>query len=78
MAKTVSLEKISSIVPSILSMPSKMMWIDYDEDADVLYINFEKPQNATESEMIDDIITHFRKGKVVGITVLHASNYLKS
>ena len=78
MAKTISIEKISSIVPSILSMPSKMMWIDYDEDADVLYINFEKPQKATDSEMIDDIITHCRKGKVVGITVLHASDYLKS
>jgi uncharacterized protein YuzE len=77
-AKTISIQKISEIVPYILSMPSKMMWIDYDEEADVLYINFEKPQKATESKMINDIIMHYRKDDIVGITVLNASNYLKT
>jgi len=42
-AKTISIQKISEIVPHILSMPSKVMWIDYDEEADALYISFEKP-----------------------------------
>jgi len=77
-AKTISIQKISEIVPHILSMPSKVMWIDYDEEADVLYINFEKPQKATESKMINDIIMHYRNGDVVGVTVLNASNYLKA
>jgi len=76
-AKTISIQKISEIVPHILSMPSKVMWIDYDEEADVLYINFEKPQKATESKIIDDIIIHYRKDDIVGVTVLNASNYLK-
>jgi len=77
-AKTISIQKISEIVPHILSMPSKVMWIDYDEEADVLYINFEKPQKATESKMINDIIMHYRKDDIVGVTVLNASNYLKT
>lgn len=78
MAKTINVQKISEIVPNLLSMPSKVMWIDYDEEADVLYINFEKPQKATESKMVDDMIVHYRKDDVVGVTVLHASNYLKT
>ena len=77
-AKTINVQKISEIVPHILSMPSKVMWIDYDEEADVLYINFEKPQKATDSKMINDIIIHYREDEVVGVTVLHASNYLKT
>ena len=78
MAKTISIEKISEMVPRILSMPSKTMWIDYDEEADVLYINFEKPQKATDSKIVDDVIVHCRKEEVVGVTVLHASDYLKT
>jgi len=58
-------------------MPSRRMWVDYDE-VDVLYISFEKPQNATDSEMIEDVIVHRRGKEVVGVTVLHASNHLKS
>jgi len=77
-AKTINVQKISEIVPGLLSLPSKAMWIDYDEEADVLYINFEKPQKATESKMINDMIIHYRKDDVVGVTVLHASNYLKT
>jgi len=77
-AKTINIQKISEIIPNLLSMPSKAMWIDYDEEADVLYINFEKPQKATDSKMINDMIIHYRKGDVVGVTVLHASNYLKA
>lgn len=78
MAKTINLQKISEIIPNLLSMPSKAMWIDYDEEADVLYINFEKPQKATDSRMINDMIVHYRKEDVVGVTVLHASHYMKA
>jgi len=78
MAKTISVQKISKMVPHILSLPSKVIWIDYDKEADVLYINFEKPQKATESKMINDMIMHYRKDEVVGVTVLHASNYLET
>jgi hypothetical protein len=39
------------------------MWIDYDDEADVLYISFEKPQQATDSEMLDDGILLRYSGK---------------
>ena len=48
--------------------------IDYDQEADVLYISFERPQQATDSEMTDDgFIMRYRGKQLVGITVLDAS-----
>tara|TARA_Y100000310_G_C20670483_1_gene809988 strand:+ start:2053 stop:2280 length:228 start_codon:yes stop_codon:yes gene_type:complete len=68
------IREVRKVVPSFMKI-GKQMWIDYDKGADVLYISFEKPQHAEDSEMEDDIIVHKRKDKVVGLTVLHASKF---
>lgn len=66
-------EKILKIVPEILDMPSSKMWIDYDSEADVLYINFKKPAHADEPVMSDDdIIYRYEGGTLVGMTILNA------
>ena len=53
---------------------SEQIWVTYDEEADVLYVNFEKPSHADDSELTDDdIIIRYEKGQIVGITVLNAS-----
>jgi uncharacterized protein YuzE len=50
------------------------MWLDYDDEADVLYISYRRPQRATDSELREDGIIVHRQGKnVVGITILEAS-----
>ena len=69
------LEKITFLesVPYLLQAPSHQVWIDYDEEADVLYINFRKPQRANDSKMEDNIVYHYRDVELVGITVLRAS-----
>ena len=67
------LAKILQVVPVLLGMPERRMSVDYDEEADVLYIAFERPQRATDSEMRDDgVIVHRRGKKVVGVTILDA------
>lgn len=43
--------------------------IDYDEEADVLYISFGKPQAADDSEEVNDVIYRFRDNELIGITV---------
>lgn len=69
-----TLEDINSMIPYILNMPEKKFWADYDSDADILYINFKKPQQATDSEMLKNgILVRYRDDVVVGITVLDAS-----
>jgi uncharacterized protein YuzE len=51
----------------------KNMWTSYDEEADVLYIDFEKPSHADDSELNeDDIIIRYFEGKVIGMTILNA------
>jgi len=43
-------------------------------EADVLYIGFERPQEATESELSEDgILLRYRGDRLVGVTVLDAS-----
>ncbi len=54
---------------------ASQMWIDYDKEVDVLYISFEKPQHADDSLMEDNFIIHKRKDKIVGLTLLHASEF---
>ena len=54
--------------------PRGYMWSSYDAEADTLYINFQKPSHATDSELTDDdIIIRCEGDEVVGPTVLHAS-----
>jgi uncharacterized protein YuzE len=68
------LNRILSAVPKLIDLPDTSMWIDYDADADVLYLSFRRPQHATDSEMRDDgIIVHRRARQVVGLTILEAS-----
>jgi uncharacterized protein YuzE len=51
------------------------LWLDYDEEADVLYISLQRPQKATDSIMLDDvgILLSYREEQLVGITVFEAS-----
>jgi uncharacterized protein YuzE len=66
--------RILKAVPRLVHFPAKQMWIDYDAEADVLYLSFSKPQRATDSELRDDgIIVHRRGKKVVGLTIQDAS-----
>ena len=67
-------EKISALVPHLLGIPHKKVWVDYDEEADVLYVNFKKPSHADDSELTDDdVIIRYEKGQVVGMTFLNAA-----
>ncbi|MDY6867960.1 MAG: DUF2283 domain-containing protein [Chloroflexota bacterium] len=50
------------------------VWIDYDDETDVLYISFQRPQKATDTEMTDEgILLRYRGEQLVGITILDAS-----
>ncbi len=48
--------------------------IDYDKEADVLYISFKRPQRATDSEMLDNgVLLRYKDDELVGLTILEAS-----
>jgi uncharacterized protein YuzE len=70
----IEVKKILSLVPEFLKVPYSRIWIAYDKEADVLYINFKKPSHADDSELTDDdVIIRYEKGEVVGLTILNAS-----
>ena len=66
-------DRVRELVPHLLDIPHKKVWVDYDEEADVLYVNFKKPSHADDSELTDDdVIIRYEKGSMVGMTFLHA------
>ena len=79
MAKTVAPQVPASVfqaVPFLVDFPAQRFWVDYDREADVLYISFERPQKATDTETTDDgLLLRYRGDKLVGVTVLDASTH---
>lgn len=63
-----------SVIPNFVKFGQKHYWVDYDEEANTLYISFRKPQCADDSIMKNNIIYHYDGKELVGLTVLHAKN----
>ena len=61
-------------LPTLQDIPTGNVWLNYDADADVLYVNFTKSTAADDSELTDDdIILRYDGEDLIGFTVLHAS-----
>lgn len=70
------IEKLEKSLVQLLKL-SDHAWIDYDKEADVAYLSFDKPQRATDSELLENGILVRRRGKkIVGLTILNASKIL--
>ncbi len=68
------IKKCLSLASSIVKLPLEHIWIDYDKEADILYLSFRKPQRATKTiETDEDILVRKDGNKIVGITILNAS-----
>lgn len=67
-------QSILHAIPMLIQFPKQRFWVDYDAEADVLYINFQRPQKATNTIMTEDgLFLRYRAKQLVGITVLDAS-----
>ncbi len=52
--------------------------VDYDKEADVLYVSFNHAQKADDSVQGGDGIIRRKKGKkIIGLTILNASRFNK-
>ncbi len=62
------------VLPEVQRTPQASVWLTYDREADVMYVNFRKPSVADDSELTDDdiIIRYDEDEEVVGFTILHA------
>ena len=75
---TTALKEIYEILPHIKKLGSKNMWFNFDDEADVLYVSLERPQRATDTDILDDgTFLRLRGKKVVGITITNFSKKFK-
>ena len=72
------IDKLIDMVPHVTAMPYRKLWIDYDEEADVMYINFTYPSQAVEHEEDEEgIIRNYNEeGELTGVTIIAASRFM--
>ena len=79
MATNIAVREIFKTLPHIKKIGSQHLWFDLDEKADVLYISLERPQNATDTDVMENGIFLRKRGKkLVGITITNFSKKFKS
>ena len=67
---TAELGELRAVV--LYLMKHRNLWANYDEEADVLYLHFKKPNHADDSQLTDDdIIVRYENGEVIGVTILN-------
>lgn len=68
--------KCIAMMHDVLQLQEKSVWLDYDQEADVLYVSFRKPQRAKKTiEIDDDFLVRKDGDKIVGITIMNASSH---
>jgi len=64
-------------IRDLINLNQDHIWFDFDKEADVIYISFEKPQNANDSILEDDgTIRHYREDHLTGVTITNATKFL--
>lgn len=67
--------KCIAIASDMVKLPTRHIWLDYDKEADVLYMSFRKPQRATKTiEADQDILIRKDGREIVGLTIMNAGN----
>lgn len=72
----VTIKETLKVIPLFFRLKFPHAWFDYDKEADTLYISFQHPQRASDSELLkNDVIVRRRGKEIVGLTVLRASRF---
>jgi hypothetical protein len=70
-----SLGHLLKAVAHLVQLPKHRMWLDYDEEVDVLYVHFVDKPSSTHSEMREGgVIFDYRGKELVGVTIMEASH----
>ncbi|NIA10554.1 MAG: DUF2283 domain-containing protein [Nitrospiraceae bacterium] len=78
MAATTAVKEIFEAVPHIRKTGAKHLWFDFDYEADVLYVSLERPQRATDTDILKDgVFLRLRDEKIVGMTITNVSKKFK-
>ncbi|GBD96036.1 MAG TPA: DUF2283 domain-containing protein [Nitrospirae bacterium] len=73
-----TIKEIFKALPHIRKTGAKHLWFDFDKEADVLYVSLERPQNATDTDILEKgVFLRLRNRKIVGITITNVSKRFK-
>lgn len=75
-----TVEEITRAIPHLIRLPVGKVWIDYDQEADVLYVSLKRPQRATDTQLSTKkgVLLRYRGKELVGVTILEASKRRKA
>ncbi|MBU2444311.1 MAG: DUF2283 domain-containing protein [Bacteroidetes bacterium] len=75
---TAEVREIFNVIPYIKRIGAKHLWFDLDKEADVLYVSLERPQRATDTDILEEgVFLRLRGKKLVGITITNISKKFK-
>ncbi|MCU0600689.1 MAG: DUF2283 domain-containing protein [Desulfobacterales bacterium] len=78
MATAAMIHELYEALPYLKKIGAKHIWFDFDKEADVLYVSLERPQQATDTDILDDgTLLRLRGKAVVGITITNMSKRFK-
>lgn len=67
-------DNILDALKAVKNSHAKDLHILYDEEADVMYVNFGAPVPADNTELSEDnILYRYKEGKTIGLTLTHFS-----
>lgn len=72
----VEISNFVKFAAAVKHLPQQDLYLSYDAEADVVYINFHNPAlPAYDSELTNEdvLIRYDEEGNLIGLTVLHAS-----
>ncbi|MCX6639520.1 MAG: DUF2283 domain-containing protein [bacterium] len=76
MAATV-VKEIFEALPHLRKIGAEHLCFDFDKEADVLYVSLERPQHATDTDILEDgVFLRLRGKKMVGMTITNFSKWL--
>ena len=74
LAKNDMIQTCIGLSSNLAKLSVKNIWVDYDKEADVLYLIFRKPQRSKKTiETDDDVLIRTDGDEIVGVTILDAS-----
>ena len=72
---TRNMQYVFNLMTNFIKLPATKLWLDYDADADVVYLHFVEHPASTHSDMREDgIILDYQDDQLVGLTILEASH----
>ena len=74
-AEMKAVKAVMAFASRMTDFPVSKLVLDFDKEADVLYVSLQRPQKATDTVELDDsgVLLRYRGKDLVGITVLDAS-----